>query len=1423
MHRLDAITGADSLFASNVAADSMIIAPTGFIYYAQQSQIFKIDPNTKAVTVVAGNGTQGYLGDGGPATAAEFSYPSGIALDLSGNLYIADGGNQRIRKIDTNGIVTTIAGTGTNANSGDGGPAISADLAFPSALAVDAAGDVYVQVIPGEIRRIDAATGIISTIAGSTPQTTGSSTTSNPFVGVGFSGPAQDLAAAGSFALDSDSNIWVGTSIYPRSKDFTKYLHLAYPLDFPFTAEGQSATQSISLLNAGTADLNQPVFGSTGQGATDFSAGGNCTSQVAVGSTCAINVTFTAGPYAAPSASITLADNAVSSPQSIPVAGASGGSAPAIQQLSAIAVGSSSSSPQSVSVQFAGNAAGLTAVLAYGNEFSLGQTSCSGTGTVFCTVPVTFAPKYPGTRQDAIQFLDSTGAVVYQTFLSGVGQAPQVLPDPATVGSIPMPAGYFQFAAMDPAGNLYAVPEFGLSSAGSVYRFNATTSQWTIVAGQQALSGVDTGDGGPATSAMLSYVNAVAFDAAGNMFIAETFKIRRVDARSGVITTIGQQGGQNIAVDPQGYIYVLNLDGNKVLKLDPLTGNFITYVGNGQLSATGDGAPATSASLGSAQAIAFDSGGNLFVTDTEGVRRVDAASGIITKYAATCGSAGGIAFDPTGNLYVPCGFLTIVPPGPGTPQYIDSNVLYNIGGTLLRGPDGIFYIADGITLTPALQSPLTFATAIDTASAWTVGLIDTGNVAATLSSIALNSGNSNAFSQSGNCGQSLAPAQTCTIYLTFAPVAVGSATANLTVAYSNLPSLQTTLSGTVEVPLIYVTPSVYFGNTALSTTSFAGTVLLLDDSSSVLALSTPTISGQNASDFSVQSSCAARLNGFQSCSLSVFFRPSAVGLRTATLNVYDNAADSPQAVALIGSGFIPSLAPVAGALHKISVGADGTVWGINSGGGIYNYNAQTSAWVGVPGSLAQISVGASAFVWGLNSAGQIYRWNAGLQSWDSIQGNLAQISVGADGEVWGLNAQHSIYRFNTAAQSWQQIPGQLQQIAVGFDGAVWGVNSQQGVYRYNPGTRNFEQAPGTLVSVSVGADGDVWGIGNGQTVYRFNKLTGSFQQMPGSLAQISVGNGSNVWGLDSNGQVYEYDSTNGSWTSQAGALVGISAGANGAVWGLDSSDGIYQFTAPTRPVNVWHNANAGLSQISVGIDNTVWGLNSVGEIFTFDAISQSFVNVPGQLSQIAVASFDNVWGINAAGQIYRYDTAKGGWDSIPGTLSQIAVGANGAVWGLNPEGQIYTFNAATQSWTGIPGQLQQISVGADGAVWGINNAGQIYNFNAETQGWTLVPGTLKQIAVGSTENVWGVNDRGAAYRFDPIHNSWDYVPGASLAQIGVAFDGAVRGLTTTGNVIVQYNAQTGSWTYDIAGVTAVFVGSDAAVWATIAGAVYTYW
>ncbi|HXD92565.1 MAG TPA: T9SS type A sorting domain-containing protein [Bacteroidia bacterium] len=159
------------------------------------------------ITTVVGNGTQGYIGDGGAATAAELNQPKGITLDAIGNLYIADEYNNRIRKVNTSGIINTIVGNGTQGFSGDGGQATMAELSFPYGIVFDAANNFY--IVDGGNQRIRkvSVTRIITTIVGN--GTAG-------YSGDGGQATAAELNSPYCSAFDVNGNLFIADVLNAR-------------------------------------------------------------------------------------------------------------------------------------------------------------------------------------------------------------------------------------------------------------------------------------------------------------------------------------------------------------------------------------------------------------------------------------------------------------------------------------------------------------------------------------------------------------------------------------------------------------------------------------------------------------------------------------------------------------------------------------------------------------------------------------------------------------------------------------------------------------------------------------------------------------------------------------------------------------------------------------------------------------------------------------------------------------------------------------------------------------------------------------------------------------------------------------------------------------------------------------------------------
>jgi len=183
-------------------------------YYVTDREVHRIRriTPTGTITTVAGTGICGYNGDHIKATQATLCYPSGLAFDSTGNLYVADSNNQRVRRIDTKGMITTVAGTGVYGYSGDGGPATSAALGNPWLIAFDAGGNLYFSEIGNNIVRKVSTSGIISTYAG---------------IGVaGFSGDGGPATAATmsspvGIAFDESGNLYIADNANRRIRIVT--------------------------------------------------------------------------------------------------------------------------------------------------------------------------------------------------------------------------------------------------------------------------------------------------------------------------------------------------------------------------------------------------------------------------------------------------------------------------------------------------------------------------------------------------------------------------------------------------------------------------------------------------------------------------------------------------------------------------------------------------------------------------------------------------------------------------------------------------------------------------------------------------------------------------------------------------------------------------------------------------------------------------------------------------------------------------------------------------------------------------------------------------------------------------------------------------------------------------------------------------
>jgi uncharacterized protein (TIGR03437 family) len=558
-------TSASLNFPQGVAVDA---AGNLFIADSQNDRVRKVSPGG-IISTVAGNGSQGFSGDGGPATSASLNQPFGVAVDAVGNPFIADTANSRVRKVSPGGIISTVAGNGTSGFSGDGGPATSASLYCPFGVAVDAAGNLFIaDTYNYRVRKVSPG-GIISTVAG------------NGSLGFfsGDGGPATSASLNWPYgvAVDAAGNLFIA--------DYNNYrVRKVSPGGIISTVAGNGA------------------YKFSGDGGPATSAPLSHPSGVAVD---AAGNLFIADTYNNRVREVT-AGGIISTVAGNGSQGFSGDGGPATS--------ASLNQPFGVAVD------------AVGNPF-IADTANSRVRKVS-----------PGG-------IISTVAGNGNSYFSGDG-------GPATSGSLSYPWG----VAVDAAGNLFIADPRNQR----VRKVNPAGTISTVAGnGSQGFSG----DGGPATSASLSKPSGVAVDTAGNLFIADTYndRVRKVSP-GGTISTVAGNGNfgfsgdcgpatsamlspDGVAVDAAGNLFIADTYNSRVRKVDP-GGTISTVAGNGNKGFSGDGGPATSASLSGPPAVAVDAAGNLYMADTlnDRIRKVLAAAPTFTaapaslSFSATAGS-----------------------------------------------------------------------------------------------------------------------------------------------------------------------------------------------------------------------------------------------------------------------------------------------------------------------------------------------------------------------------------------------------------------------------------------------------------------------------------------------------------------------------------------------------------------------------------------------------------------------------------------------------------------------------------------------------------------------------------------------------------------------------------------------------------------
>lgn len=677
------VDGASATSGTFINLSGLVLDAAGNIYITElsSSRVRKIS-TLGIVTTIAGNGTQGFSGDGGAATAAELKFPLGLAIDGTGNIYIADLLNNRVRKVTPGGIITTVAGNGTAGFSGDGGAATSATLNQPIGVAVDASGNLYIaDEQNSRIRKVTPG-GIISTVAGNgTPG----------FSGDGGPATSAMIGSPSSVSVDPSGNLFITSNQDNRIRKVSSggtITTLAGNGIAGFSGDGGAAT---------SAQLNAPW-------STALDAAGNV--YVADESNFRIREINTSGTIttAAGNGSSVIGDNGPAtsavlySPQAVFVDHPGNVYFPDKNRVMQVDPSGNLSTIAGNGIAATQGDGGLATRAEINNPFGVYKDA---TGNIYIGCAGDFT----------IRKVDPSGII--STFAGNGTQGYTGDGGAATSASI----GHAQGITGDAAGNIYFT-DFDHAVIRKVTQGGIiSTFAGTGTAGYA-------GDGGAATSAQLGAPNSICIDATGNIYVGDDAvnSVRKITP-GGIISTVAGgtastgntgDGGpatsalfgdiEGLTCDANGNLYIADGQQNRIRRVDAGTGIISAFAGNGTAGFAGDGGPALSAEFHGPWALSLDAQGNIYVGDAtnQRVRKISVDYTLATTNTTVTQTISGILFaDINDNVFHRLVTITPTAGGNALAGSVDFSLSFDPSVQLYNGHP---YVTRHYDITPATNA-----------------------------------------------------------------------------------------------------------------------------------------------------------------------------------------------------------------------------------------------------------------------------------------------------------------------------------------------------------------------------------------------------------------------------------------------------------------------------------------------------------------------------------------------------------------------------------------------------------------------------------------------------------------------------------------------------------------------------------------------